>query len=852
MKLLHKYSAHLDVFSNGRATMRSFYRHSRFGVFVLLCLVTVLFAASAMSQSVEAQEADDTQPQGPLRLADTSSPRDTLISFLNGSQELVEAWRRDGGYSDDVYIALRGLQETMDFGLTPYGNSTLEQIRRILMLREILDRIELPPLDDVPGDAEVAEGGLEVWTIPETRIRIRLETEGERAGDYLFSARTTGALDLYYRQVSELPYKPGAQPLLEDWLASRGQEFALVRALGDRLTGIDASSPRSTLEAFLYSVNEAYRIAMDAEAALNESPPAMTMEEARDANDRASDLMRRAGTSFDLSDVPEARRDDAAIEAALLLKEILDRVMLPPIEAVPDGSVVAAEAVYGVPYRWRLPDLSVEIEQILEGDRAGDFLFSKDTVDSLRETYEALKDLPYHGSPGLRGIWEYPSIEPSPGFHDAYVSTPGQFVPSANFLGRLVASLPEALTELHFQQTRWQWIGLILIVLAAWLLCYLGLRIVAMAAGRTRSPYSNWIRVSGPVVSALIVDAALTILVEDINLTGDVLTVVFTSGRIILLLLAGWAVWRACMAFAATVLSTANLSKGRIDASLVHVMAGLAAIITATTLFIAGLRDLGVDAIPLLGGLGVGGLAVALAMRPTLENLISGIILFSDKPVREGDFCSFGSHMGTIENIGVRSVRVRGRDRTIIAIPNAKFADMELINWSKCDRMLIRTTLNLRYETSEDQLRHVLIGIREMLLAHPRLAPSPARARFIGFGESSLNIDLMAHALTSDWNEFHAIREDVYLRTMEIVRTSGTSFAFPSQTIYFGRDSGLDSAATEAAEKEIRALREAGGLPFPYHAQSRIDVLDDTLDYPPRGSVSTPPGQDGAKKGSKS
>jgi MscS family membrane protein len=808
-------------------------------------ICAVIMGMISADQPVFGQDDVSADVTNPLRLADTSSPRDTLVSFLEQSEDLVAAWRRDNGFSDDVYVALRGLQETLDFSSTAYGSSSLEQTLRILMLREILDRIDLPPPEDVPGDAEVAAGDLQVWTIPGTRIRIRQETEGARAGDYLFSARTTGALDLYYRQVRDLPYKPGAQPLLEDWLASAGQDVALLRELNERLTGIDASSPRSTLEEFLMNVNEAYRVATQAEAALNASPPGISIVEAQEANERASDLMWRAGTAFDLSDVPEARRDDWAIESALLLKEILDRVILPPIEVIPDSSMVAASAIEGVPFRWRMPDLSIEIEQVLEGDRAGEFLFSAETVAGLSETLDALRDLPYRHEQGLRGVWEYRSIAPSPGFHDAYISTPGQFVPSANFLGRVVNALPESLMVLHLDQTRWQWLGLFLTTVVAGLLCYLSFRVTAAVVDRTGPVLSSWVLVLAPVVSAGIVDAAVRFLDEDLNLTGDPLAVILTSGRLIILFLFGWTAWRLCMALAASALSTPRFSKGGVDASLVQVMAGLTAIVAATAIVITGLRDLGVDAIPLLGGLGVGGLAVALAMRPTMENLISGIILFTDKPVREGDFCSFGDMMGTVENIGVRSVRIRGLDRTLISIPNAKFANMDLVNWTKCDRMLIKTTIGLRYETSSDQLRLILVKVREMLHAHPEIDESPLRVRFAGYGESSLNIDIMVYALTRDWNDFFAIREDVFLRIKEIVSNSGTDFALPSQTLYFGKDKGLDEEQSETDEEEIAALRASGNLPFPHGSAERIKELENSLDYPPRGSVDADPGSDG-------
>jgi MscS family membrane protein len=133
-----------------------------------------------------------------------------------------------------------------------------------------------------------------------------------------------------------------------------------------------------------------------------------------------------------------------------------------------------------------------------------------------------------------------------------------------------------------------------------------------------------------------------------------------------------------------------------------------------------------------VAGLGIGGLAVALAVRPTLENLIGGIILYLDKPVRVGDFCSFGDKTGTIESIGLRSTKLRALDRTLVTIPNAALADMQVINWAKCDRMLISTTIGLRYETDSDQLRYIMVEFREMLHTHPNVDSETVRVRFAG------------------------------------------------------------------------------------------------------------------------
>ena len=104
-------------------------------------------------------------------------------------------------------------------------------------------------------------------------------------------------------------------------------------------------------------------------------------------------------------------------------------------------------------------------------------------------------------------------------------------------------------------------------------------------------------------------------------------------------------------------------------------------------------------------------------------------------------------------------------------------------------------------------------------------------------GASSLDVQIRVYALTKEWNEFHAIREDVFLRVNKIVAESGTSFAFPSQTLYLGRDGGLDQELSEAAKEQVAGWRRTGTLPFPDPAAARIDALEGTLDYPPRGSV---------------
>jgi MscS family membrane protein len=254
-------------------------------------------------------------------------------------------------------------------------------------------------------------------------------------------------------------------------------------------------------------------------------------------------------------------------------------------------------------------------------------------------------------------------------------------------------------------------------------------------------------------------------------------------------------------------------------------------------LLTVGADRLGVPVYGIVAGLGVGGLAIALAAQPTIENLIGGMNLFADKPVRVGDFCRYGDAVGTVEAIGIRSARIRGLDRTLTTIPNAALAKMPIVNLTRRDQMLIQTVIALRYETNPEQLRYVLVKLRELLLSHPRVDPDPARARFIGFGASSLDIEVFAYVMTRDRAEFLGIREDILLRIMEIVEQAGAGFAFPSQTLYLGRDRGPDDGKAQHAEARVRAWRDEGSLPFPNFSPEQAAQIRGSIVYPPPGST---------------
>jgi MscS family membrane protein len=245
----------------------------------------------------------------------------------------------------------------------------------------------------------------------------------------------------------------------------------------------------------------------------------------------------------------------------------------------------------------------------------------------------------------------------------------------------------------------------------------------------------------------------------------------------------------------------------------------------------------GINIAAALTGLGIGGIAIAFAAQKTLENLFGGIMIISDQPIRVGDFCRAGDYIGTVENIGLRSTRIRTLNRTVVAVPNGQLALMSLENFAMRDKIWFHHTLQLRYETTADQLRYILAEIRKMLYGHPKVESSSARIRFIGFGDSSLNLEVFAYVLETEYGSFLHIQEDLLLRIMDIIEASGSGFAFPSQTTYVARDSGIDAEKSRKATETVRQWREQGNLPFPDFSPETISEIDGKIEYPPQDSA---------------
>ncbi len=193
------------------------------------------------------------------------------------------------------------------------------------------------------------------------------------------------------------------------------------------------------------------------------------------------------------------------------------------------------------------------------------------------------------------------------------------------------------------------------------------------------------------------------------------------------------------------------------------------------------LSDWGYNTSTILAGLGVGGIAIALAAQKTIENLFGGVAVISDRPVRVGDYCKFGNSSGTVEDIGLRSTRIRTIDRTLVSVPNGAFSAMTLENFNQRDKMLFHITLNLLRDTTPEQVRAVLASVGDTLRRNPKIEGGAMPVRFVGIGSYSLDLEVFVYVLTMDGDEFLRIQQELLLTILDEVREAGTALALPTQ-----------------------------------------------------------------------
>lgn len=189
------------------------------------------------------------------------------------------------------------------------------------------------------------------------------------------------------------------------------------------------------------------------------------------------------------------------------------------------------------------------------------------------------------------------------------------------------------------------------------------------------------------------------------------------------------------------------------------------------------LQNWGYNTSTLIAGLGVGGIAVALAAQQTIANIFGGVSLVGDHPIRIGEFGKFGDMVGVVEDIGMRSTRIRTLNRTVVSVPNSNFAGLNLENYSIRDKILFNPTFQIKRSTTDEQVQNLIEALNQLLSDGPQLEPAPTPARIVGLASGAFTLEIFCYVRTADINEFYKIQGDLLLRINDVFQSSKVELA---------------------------------------------------------------------------
>jgi MscS family membrane protein len=343
-------------------------------------------------------------------------------------------------------------------------------------------------------------------------------------------------------------------------------------------------------------------------------------------------------------------------------------------------------------------------------------------------------------------------------------------------------------------------IAVVLAYIAGRVIVRIARPLLAQIAGRTTNDWDDrLVHLMASPLSLVLALQALRLASPWLPLQGRALSTLADAVAIVTTLAVLWTAFRSIDLARSVLERRAWAIDRRSSRSLLSIGSRLAKVAVIAVAGIVALAQLGVSVASLVAGLGIGGLAVALAAQKTLENLFGTLSIGIDQPMREGDFVKLYDFVGTVEQIGLRSTRIRTLDRTVITVPNGELANQRIESFAVRDRMRLATTIGLVYGTTSQQMRDILAALEAILRSHPKIWPDSMTVRFKELAASSLDVEIMAWFQTDDGAEFQAIRQDILLDFMAAIERHGSSIAFPTRTVHVSGAAVAAPAAIAAA-----------------------------------------------------
>lgn len=518
-------------------------------------------------------------------------------------------------------------------------------------------------------------------------------------------------------------------------------DFLHVQAQSDihPLAPPDLSSPRATLQSFLAVMDNAYQV---------------SKSEGRTYKNRGqrATIARTTERFFDLSDIAPAVRYNVGREAAVYMKEVLDRIELPPWEMIPDEAMIATKS--GGLNKWTIPHTEITLVRIKDGLHEGEWVFNPETDERVAEFYAQVKHLPY-------------KVGASEGLHELFVSEPGWMIPNS-----WVSALPWWMKARHRGQAVWQWCGLFLTLVFTAALLLFAFRVMGRLS-HSHHGLGYYLAVVVPIFAIIIPQAATDFLSDQLFISGKLfanldfaLDLVSLAGFVALIL--------GVTNRLATGLMTLPWFKPRqLNAHLAQLIVRAVGLTGALIAVFEGGRYLGIPLTTLVAGVSVSGLTVALAAQDTLKNLFGSLMILLDRPFQMGDMIRIKGHQGTVESVGLRSTRIRDASGHIVSISNEEVARLDSENVSRQSHLRRQEILCLPFETPTEKLRRFVASVRGILENHEGRDPKLPPTVELGFAEAAVTVTVTYWYSPPDSAAFASFNENITLQILEEMLKEG-------------------------------------------------------------------------------
>ena len=505
------------------------------------------------------------------------------------------------------------------------------------------------------------------------------------------------------------------------------------------LKPLKLDAPRDTMRSFMDAMDD-YREGVETNDAL--------------LKNRVHDAVR----CFELDESKFGIGDASDVLAAIYLKEVIDRVIVLKYDLIPGPVQDGADPP---PIRWRLRNTEITILLVESGRNRGKYLFARETVAGARGFYEKVEEFPYLPGSGMGAGYRKPW-------------TPG--------------NLPAALQRTLILLPNWQWLGIFVSILAGLILKVIvqfTLRGIRALTTKTRTKWDQAIAEAIARPGGLLAASIFWFYpIELIGFEGQAEVILTVIVKVVLAISIIWLAYGLVGVFTDYLRTLADKTDSMLDDQLVPLVKKALRIFVVVMGLLVMFQNLGVEVMSVLAGLGLGGLAFALAAKDTCANLFGSVMILLDRPFHIGDWVIIGKTEGSVESIGFRSTRIRTFYNSVISVPNSVLANANIDNMGRREYRRIKAFFGVTYDTPPAKIEAFIDGIKKIIEEHPTTRKDYYHVCFNSYGDFSLNIMLYCFLKVPDWGVELRDKEQIYLDILRLAEDLGVEFAFPTETLH--------------------------------------------------------------------